>query len=71
MFHNPLCGVPVALEVSVMIAFSFKEEFSFLKCLKTFKIIFLSHELTALPVIAAGLLDTRNFLTFRFYFIVA
>ena len=47
-----------------MIAFSFKEEFSFLKCLKIFKIIFLSPELTGLLVIAVGLLNTRNFFTF-------
>ena len=44
-----------------MTAFSFKDEFSVLKCLKTFKIIFLSPELIALPFIAAGLLDTRDF----------
>ena len=41
------------------------------KCLKTFKIIFLSPELIVLPLIAVGLLDTRDFITFPFYFIVA
>ena len=51
----------------------FKEEFSVLKCLKTFKMIFLSTELIALPLIAFGLLNTRDFIffTFSFYFIVA
>ena len=39
------------------------EEFSVLRCLKTIKIIFLSPELmTALPLIAVGLLDTRDFI---------
>ena len=54
-----------------MTAFSFKEEFSVLKCLKTFKIIFLSPELIALLFIAVGQLDTRDFMTFSFCFIVA
>ena len=54
-----------------MTAFSFKEEFSVLKYLKTIKIIFLSPELIALPLIAVGLLDTRDFITFPFYFIAA
>ena len=54
-----------------MTAFSFKDEFSVLKCSKTFKINFFSPELTALPLIAAGLLDARDFITFPFYFIVA
>ena len=49
------------LKVSVMTAFSFKEEFSVLKCLKTFKIIFLSPELIALPLVAVGLQETYNF----------
>ena len=54
-----------------MTVFSFKEEFSVLKCLKKFKIIFLSTDLIALPLIAVGLLDTRDFITFSFYFIAA
>ena len=54
-----------------MTAFSFKEEFSVLKCLKTFKIIFLSPELIELPLIAVGQLDTRDFITFSFCFIAA
>ena len=45
-----------------MTAFSFKEEFSVLMCLKTFKIIFLSPELIALHLIAVDLLDTRDFI---------
>ena len=59
------------LKLSVMTAFSFKEEFSVLKCLKTVKIIFFPPELIALPLSAVGLLDTRDFITFPFYFIVA
>ena len=54
-----------------MTAFSFKEEFSVLKCLKTFKIVFLSTELIALPLIAVGLLHSKHFFIFSFYFIVA
>ena len=50
-------------------AFSFKEQFSVLKCLKRFKIIFLSSELIALTLIAVGLLNTRDFITFSFHFI--
>ena len=44
-----------------MTAFSFNEEFSVTKCLKAFKIIFLSPELIALPHIAVGLQETYNF----------
>ena len=62
---------PRNFESHVMTAVSFKEEFSVLKCSKTFKIIFLSLELIALPLIAAGQLDARDFITFLFCFIVA
>ena len=65
---TPCLTILGTLKVSVMTAFSFEEEFSVLKCLKTFKIIFLSPELIALPLIAVGLLVTRDFLTFPFYF---
>ena len=41
-----------------------------LKSLTTIKIILLSPELIALPLIAPGLLDARDFITFPFYFIV-
>ena len=50
-----------------MTAFSFKDEFSVLKCLKTFKINFFSPELIALRLIAVGLFDTRDFIYFPFY----
>ena len=65
---TPCLTILGRLKVSVMIAFSFKEEFSVLKCLKTFKIIFLSPELIALALIAVGLQEAY---TFPFYFIVA
>ena len=68
---TPCLTIVGTLKVSVMTAFSFEEEFSVLKCLKTFKVIFLSPELIALPFIAVGLLDTTDFITFPFYFIVA
>ena len=68
---TPCLTILGTLKVSVVTAFSFKEQFSVLKCLKTLKIIFLSPELKALPFIAVGLLDTRLFITFSFYFIVA
>ena len=67
---TPCLTILETLKVSVMTAFSFKE-FSVLKCLKTIKIIFISPELIALPLIAIGhgLLDTRDCITFPFYFI--
>ena len=68
---TPCFTILETLKVSVMTAFSFKEEFSVLKYLKTIKIIFFSPELIALPLIAVCLLDTRDFITFPFYFIVA
>ena len=67
---NPCLTILGTSKVSVMTAFSFKEEFSVLKCLKTFRIIFLFPELIALPLIAVGHLHTRDFITFPFYFIV-
>ena len=68
---TPCLTILGTFKVSVMTAFSIKEEFSVLKCLKTFKIIFLSPELIALPLIAVGLLYTRDSITFPFYFIVS
>ena len=55
---TPCLTILGTLKVSVMTAFPFKEEFSVLKCLKTFKIIFVSPELIALPLIVVSLLDT-------------
>ena len=63
MFDNPL-----NFESQCYDCISFEEELSVLKCWKTFKIIFLSPELIALPFIAVGLLDTRDFITFPFLF---
>ena len=51
-----------------MTAFSFKEEFSVFKVFENIKIIFLSPELIALPLIAVGLLYTRDFTTFFILF---
>ena len=62
MFDNPR-----NVESQCSDCFSFKE-FSVLKCLKTIKIIFISPELIALPLIAVGLLDTGDFITFILFF---
>ena len=64
---TPCLTILETLKVSVMIAFSFKE-FSVLNCLKTIKIISISPELIALPLIAVGLLNTRDFITFILFY---
>ena len=66
---TPCLTILGTLKVSVMTAFPFKEEFSVLKCLKTFKIIFLSPELISFTSHCCS--SARYKKTCPLYFIVA
>ena len=63
---TPCLTILGTLKVSVTTAFAIKLEFSGER-----KLFFLSPELIALPLIAVGLLDTTDFITFPLYFAVA